>query len=163
MIVLLCIFIYIFIFLVYSVNYLERTSRNKILFRSVPFFNVSFLRVIVQFSSSLSNFLLFAQVSPHLFLSLSLPFCSIISILLLSRLDIILSVFLVFATSAGRLSIDYLDRTNTRMRFLSLSRSPGFSRNMIRPTQPVCRAYSQPKSLRQMRQKMPYGRRARRL
>jgi len=64
---------------------------DKILFHSTSF-NFSFLRVILQFSSSLSNFLLLARVSPHLLLS-------ILSILLLSLSPRhILSVFLVFVT-----------------------------------------------------------------
>lgn len=64
---------------------------DKILFHSTSF-NFSFLRVILQFSSSLSNFLLLARVSPHLLLS-------ILPILLLSLSPrYILSVFLVFVT-----------------------------------------------------------------
>lgn len=143
----------------------ENIFRNmdKILFHSTTSFNFSFLLVIAQFSSSLSNFLLLARVfspSPLSFF----PFYRTILLLSLSSRHI-LSAFLVFAASAGRLSIGYLDRTNARPEwdsslFLSLSFSlPGvFS---IRPTQPVCRAYFQTKNLRQMRQKMPYGYRAR--
>lgn len=92
----------------------ENIFRNmdKILFHSTTSFNFSFLLVIAQFSSSLSNFLLLARVFSPSPLS-SFPFYRTILLLSLSSRHI-LSAFLVFAASAGRLSIGYLDRTNAR-------------------------------------------------
>ena len=132
---------------------------DKILFHSTSF-NFSFLRVILQFSSSLSNFLLLARVSPHLLLS-------ILPILLLSLSPRhILSVFLVFVTVPRNyrltMSIELILVPNKILLFRS-SRIFSCSNNTIRPTQSVCRAYFQMENLWQMKQKMPHGRHARRL
>lgn len=107
---------------------------DKILFLSTSF-NFSFLWVIVQFSSSLSNFLLFARVSSHLLLF-------VLPILLLSLSPRhILSVFLVFASVPrdyrSTISIELILILNEILLF----RSSESSYNPIRPTQPVCHAF----------------------
>lgn len=152
------IFIFYIVFLVYSINYLEKTFL-VIWIKSyfTPYHHLIFLfyklsrnfqTVCLTFSCSLESF-------PHFLLSVlsylfSFPLCCLNT-----------------SCPCSLLPEDYRSAISIELTLvpneISLSRSPGFSRNAIQPTQPVCRAYFQTKSLRQMRQKILYGRRARRL
>jgi len=131
---------FIFVFLVYSVNYLERTSlviwiksyftlQHPLIFL---FYESSrnFQAVCLTFSRSLkSPFAIFFFLSSiplillllHHILSFSFSLC---------RLDILS----VFATSWESIDRLYLDRTNIPNK-IHLSRSSEFSRNAIRSTQ----------------------------
>jgi len=156
---------FIFVFLVYSVNYLERTS---LVIWIKSYFTLQHPLIFLFYESSRN----FQAVCLTFSCSLKSPFAissflsSIPLILLLLHHTYYHSPSLfVVSTScpcllpAGRASIDSISiELTSRMRFISLAPQSFLATRFGQPSL-VCRAYFQTKNLRQMRQKMSHGHR----